>query len=153
MCLKINPNSQTKTKALRRKRKPILAYKVVKPGLYSEFNRHRWLDGPNISSRQDRKLTMKEIRSHDISIGFHFFSHSHDAIFYIKTSECFDAKMQGWRNKLDYRIVECLLEPKDIVATGLWLYSLYHPPVESVVATEAIAITKMMLVNSLPEVY
>ena len=103
MCLYLTSNSARLRKNYRRRKTPVIAYKIVYDSLCSPYRNFQWSTSGKVkSNRRSLKLTIQEKKQREVYKGFHF---------YMKKPEI----THEWRN-----VLTCEIQPKDIVAVGRW---------------------------------
>lgn len=111
MCFSLIKDSARLKKNLRRRKKPIVAYKVLKSNLRTPFRMgYKWNFGPNTSSREMTKLTLLEIKVRAVFEGFHFHKDIKQAIIQRNNLTNF--------NNEKHSVYKVLIEPEDIVAVN-----------------------------------
>lgn len=104
MSMKISQNWEKDRKWYRMHKKPIKAYKRVSQDNISLWMRHEWGPGMNVSDRLNNEPSYKERNYLYINHGFHLYTNKDDAF---KGAHHFKGK-----------VMECLVDPQDIVAVG-----------------------------------
>jgi len=111
MCLTITKDSRRLTRNLKRQKGPVIAYKILNPGMRSEYYYFQWKVGLNISDRRSTKLTENEIYGDMINEGFHLALNKPEKCPYLNPYQC-----SAQYNK----VFKCEIDPKDIISTGIW---------------------------------
>jgi len=124
MCLSLNENSVRLKKNLRRRKKPIIAYKIVEPTLESQYTYFQWPESGEVkSNRSDTKLTTYEKSNGIVDKGFHFFVLQPEKCkdcSSLKDNFCDQRHNQCAQIYPTNRILKCEIQPKDIVTVGDW---------------------------------
>lgn len=141
MCLKISKESIEKTEKLKAQGKPIIAYKILKPDMKSQFEGFQWQMGTYKSDRESTELTELETESLEVDRGFHFFTEKpkdcpyrcrdQSLCRYLYLYRC-PYQYLNQRLYLNQYLYLCLLDnpinkvykvkiqPQDLVAIGIW---------------------------------
>jgi hypothetical protein len=138
MCLKLTRDSARLKRNLRRRKRPIIAYKLLNTDNTSQISPYQWEPGPNESSRASAVLVSGEILTREVHQGFHFFLEEPKGC--PRPCQCRCPCLYPCQNRCRYRctdtfptnkVVKFRIEPTDIVAVGKW------DSIDCLVATKA----------------
>jgi len=147
MCLTITKDSKRLTRNLRRRRKPIVAYKILRLDMKSGFKGFWWKVGLNISNRESAKPTKEELETSEIDEGFHLALDKPEKCphqcRYLYLCQCrhryryqYQCRYRCQCHHQRTKIFKCKIDPKDIVSAGVW------EGIPSIVATKATLLEK-----------
>jgi hypothetical protein len=129
MCLELTEDSARLKKNFRRRKGPIVAYKLLNLDNTSCIKNFLWKDGLNISSRKDTALTPKDILFNEVNEGFHFFFDIPKDCPYYDQCQCLNRYPCRYRHLCRCRcirtdpvnkVAKFHIDPKDVVAVGEW---------------------------------
>lgn len=107
MCL--TNYSSEETRKLRRRKTPIICWKVVSLCSESLYRIHTYKSGINYSGRSTRKRPKEEIRAREVYTGFHVF----------KTKYAAQKEATYWEDNFrSVKIIKCVGQPSDLVGVG-----------------------------------
>jgi len=124
MCLEITEDSKRLTRNLRRRKKPIIAYKILSPDMESGYYSFQWTFGLNISDRRSIELLEDEIWHSKINKGFHLALEKPEKCpyqpqcYYHCQYRCLYLYQCYYRHT---KVFKCEIDPKDVVSAGEWL--------------------------------
>ena len=119
MCLTLTKDSQRLTRNLRRRKGPIVAYKLINTDNTSFFNDYKWVAGVNISGRKINKLDIFERSDGKVNKGFHFFLEKPEEC--LRQHQCWCPCQCHYQCPCRYnKLLKISINPKDIISVGIW---------------------------------
>jgi len=146
MCLSLTKDSARLKRNLRRRKKPIIAYKIVNNNWTSGYHSFKWKVGINESNRADTKLTADEIKSCTVNKGFHLALDEPEKCRYPHPYPCpypclcpcpYPCLCPCPCPYPYNKVLRCTIDPGDIVAVGKC------ESITSIVATKVIVIEEI----------
>jgi hypothetical protein len=130
MCLKLTKDSARLKKNLRRRKKPIICYKVLREGMVPPFFPEvggKWYPGLNVSTRRAAKLSAEERKAQEIYEGFHLYLENPQITGprphrcpHLCPHLCPYPRPCPYLYPCPIVVHRCTVEPEDIVAVGAW---------------------------------
>jgi len=129
MCLTLTKDSARLKRNLRRRKRPITAWKLLDPNMESIHNDFTWKKGKNVSNRSTTNLDREEITGRRVSRGFHLFLKKPKGCPY--PYPCRHRYRYPCRCPYRYQyrcpsenpaniLIKCEIDPEDVVAVGKW---------------------------------